>query len=169
MVTIPWECTRRRASLKTDRTTKFKRGFHLTYIKSKWPYQRHPKLLTRFHNHVVTEIHFKILQCKFPPERDKARRDNVYSCYIATENRQSFQTSEIVHNGLGSIWNNHCRYLFFWKQNKMNKSLRRNLWKFFLKKIWVLPSILANKSSKITMSFRIVDSLCHFLFMEYGQ
>lgn len=48
--------------------------------------------------------------------------------------------------------------------NKMNKSL----WRKFLK-IWVLPSILANESSKITMSFRIVDSLCHFLFMEYGQ
>lgn len=33
----------------------------------------------------------------------------------------------------------------------------------------LLPSILAYKRSEVSMPFSIMDSLCHFLLMKYGQ
>lgn len=35
--------------------------------------------------------------------------------------------------------------------------------------VQTLPAILAYKGSEVSMTVCIMDSLCHFLFMEYGQ
>lgn len=55
----------------------------------------------------------------------------------------------------GSLWRNHSKLFYLYCRLK-------------IKKVY-LPSILADKCSKISMSFCIMDSLCHFLFVKYGQ
>lgn len=53
-------------------------------------------------------------------------------------------------------------------QKQTNALLLQNkLWS--KQKTSLLPAILAYESSKVPMAICIMDSLCHFLLVEYGQ
>lgn len=97
----------------------------------------------------------------------------MYSCYIAPENTQSFQISEIVKDGW-VIFEIKKLNICFWEAERnertsVEKPLEVILFVLQIKNQVYLPSILADKCSKISMSFCIMDSLCHFLFVKYGQ
>lgn len=160
MVTIPWECTRRRASLKNKQNHNTQESLAICLETKKWLYKKNTSVRTALMVYQKPDIPAFIIYVL-----------HMYSCYIAPENMRQFLTSEIAQEGQ-HIWNYHIKFLRrkWMAVSGEKKSTCSFIYTSDLKwKMQFLPSVLANNSSKIAMSFRIMDSFCHFLFMKYGQ